>query len=106
VAGYEGEVSLAESCELRGTTEADCQATVTMTVEGLTSIDSSTSTLLTGTDVNYYPVTITGGAEKTRAASATDACKPEGNAAAGIGANSVRATAAALAVGLMGLLVL
>ena len=116
VLGTEAAVSVGESCDLTGTTEANCAYTYGFTVDGSSTV-ISTTTAYSGTDVRHYQVSITGGAEKTRAASATDACKPggdagadgddgAGNAAAGIGPNTVMVTAAALAVGLMGVLIL
>jgi hypothetical protein len=120
VLGTEAAVSIAESCDLTGTTEANCGYTYGFTVDGSSTV-ISTTTAYSGTDVRHYQVSITGGAEKTRAASATDACRPagsaadgddgaeddgEGNAAAGVGPNTVMVTAAALAVGLMGVLIL
>lgn len=115
--GTQAAMSVGASCDLTGTTEATCAYTYSISVEG-TSTVISTTTALSGTDVRYYQVSITGGAEKTRAASATEACKPggngdggaeddgAGNAAAGIGPNTVMVTAAALAVGLLGVIAL
>ncbi|EAQ83378.1 predicted protein [Chaetomium globosum CBS 148.51] len=100
--GHDAQVSFAESCDLTGTTKARCDYTVGLTMDG-TSNAATFATVLSGTDLHRFQVAITGGAEKTRLASATDVC---GNAAAGLSANSVRVTAAALAVGLLGVLVL
>ena len=70
-----------------------------------TSTALSTLTTLTGTDFHGYQVAITGGVEKT--AAATDVCKvgggPQGNGAAGKGV-SVGGASVALGMGLLGVL--
>jgi hypothetical protein len=74
--------TLQEQCDLQGTTQAVCAATLGGTVEGHSTTDSTTMTL-SGTDYYRYDVAITGGAEKT--ATATAQCKaptPSGNAGA------------------------
>ncbi|KAL2187856.1 hypothetical protein L209DRAFT_338599 [Thermothelomyces heterothallicus CBS 203.75] len=107
--GHKAEVSVGESCNINiESREAFCVATVSVSLDG-TSTVTSTSTSVTGSDFHRYRVPITAGAQKT--ASATGACTAGGdgddaNAAAGTGANVVRAIGAALAVGLAGVIAL
>ncbi|KAL2131060.1 hypothetical protein VTI74DRAFT_5599 [Chaetomium olivicolor] len=72
-ASHDVSATLQETCELRGTTEAVCTATVGGSVDKTTTSASVTSTL-SGTDYYRFDVAITGGAEKT--ASPTAECKP------------------------------
>lgn len=62
-----------EACNLRGTTEAVCSATVGGTVDNKSTFVSTTTTM-SGADYYRYDVAITGGADKT--ANPTGQCKP------------------------------
>jgi hypothetical protein len=68
VQGYEVKGAVAESCALRGTTAADCTATVSLWVDG-TSTALQTAVTLSGTGYHRFDVAITGGADKTSVAS-------------------------------------
>lgn len=70
--GVEVTVALSESCALTGTTEASCTATISGNAQG-TSTVISTSEVLSGSSYYRFDVPITGGAEKTAAATGT--CK-------------------------------
>lgn len=77
IQGYEVTGSVAENCELQGTTEAACTATISLSVDG-TSTSTSTEATLSGTDYHRFDVAITGGAEKT--AAATGECRASSGA--------------------------
>ncbi|KAI9056225.1 hypothetical protein LZ554_001153 [Drepanopeziza brunnea f. sp. 'monogermtubi'] len=76
--GVEVKVTVIESCALAATTAATCTATIKGEAAG-TKTSTSTTTILSGSDYMRFDVAITGGAEKT--AAATGACKS--SAAAG-----------------------
>lgn len=67
VAGYEGKGSVTEQCELRGTTDAICEATATIALDGTTYGMYSTTTWY-GSMYRRFDVAITGGADKLAAA--------------------------------------
>ncbi|KAG7286260.1 hypothetical protein NEMBOFW57_008568 [Staphylotrichum longicolle] len=71
--GSDVTATVMEACDLRGTTEAVCSATVGGTVDNKSTFISSTTTM-SGSDYYRYDVAITGGAEKTANPSAQ--CKP------------------------------
>lgn len=67
IQGYSVTGSVAEDCDLQGTTEAICTATVSVSVDGTSTAITTTATM-DGTDYHRFDVAITGGAEKTAAA--------------------------------------
>ncbi|KAK4249127.1 hypothetical protein C7999DRAFT_30338 [Corynascus novoguineensis] len=103
VAGHDAEMLIAASCNIRGTTAAECDYSLSASVDD-TSTVIETSAAITGTDFHRYQVSITGGAEKI--ASATGSCDANANAAAGTSASAVKAMAAALAISLAGVVAL
>jgi hypothetical protein len=103
--GHSAQVTIAESCAVTGTTEARCMGTVGISVDG-TSTQTTMPVTISGTGFHMFEVAVTGGADKTAAAAATDACKASGNAAAGTSANVVRVGAVAAVVGLLGVVAL
>ncbi|KAL2139884.1 hypothetical protein VTI28DRAFT_4542 [Corynascus sepedonium] len=103
IAGQDAEMLIGESCNIRGTTAAECNYTLSASFDG-TSTAIETSLAITGTDFHRYQVSITGGAEKI--ARATGSCNADANAAAGTSASAVKVMAAALAIGLAGVVVL
>lgn len=96
-------MTIAETCSLEGTTAAHCVDTIALSMDG-EKTTTSASQVVSGTGLHRYDVSITGGADKTSSPEATGECKP--NAAAGTGPNIVRAVAAGLTVGLLGVLAL
>lgn len=74
IQGYSVTGSVAENCELQGTTEAICTATVSVSVDGTSTAITTTSTM-DGTDYHRFDVAITGGAEKTAAPTGECAAK-------------------------------
>lgn len=68
-----------ENCELQGTTQAVCTATVGGSVDDTTTASSTTMTL-SGSSYYRFDVAITGGAEKT--------ANPTGECRAPSGANT------------------
>lgn len=73
-AGSDVTATVMEACDLRGTTEAVCSATVGGTVDNKSTFISTTTTMSGPNDYYRYDVAITGGAEKTANPSAQ--CKP------------------------------
>lgn len=69
--------SVAENCELQGTTAAVCAATISVSIQGTSTAITTTGTL-DGTDYHRFDVAITGGAEKT--AAATGECQAKSGA--------------------------
>lgn len=59
--------SAAERCELRGTTDAICEATASLSVDGTTTSMEATTTFY-GSMYYRFDVAITGGADKLAAA--------------------------------------
>lgn len=96
-------MTIAETCSLEGTTAAHCQDTIALSVDGKRTT-ASASQAVSGTGLHRYDVSITGGADKTASPEATGECKP--NVAAGTNPNVVRAVAAALTMGLLGVIAL
>jgi hypothetical protein len=96
--GVKVEGELIENCSLDGTTKAVCNGTVSATASGQTTQTTVTATA-TGTDVYWFNVPITAGAEKTASPS-------QCNKSAASGLNMKGATALALlgAVGVTALL--
>lgn len=66
IEGYSVTGSVAENCELQGTTAAVCAATISVSLQGTSTATTTTGTL-DGTDYHRFDVAITGGAEKTAA---------------------------------------
>lgn len=77
IQGYSVTGSVAENCELQGTTAATCTAIVSVTVDG-TSTAVTTTIPMDGTKYHRFDVAITGGAEKT--AAATGKCSSKSGA--------------------------
>lgn len=82
-----------ENCSLEGTTKAVCGATIKASAQG-TSTSTNTTATATGTDVYWFDVAITAGAEKT--ASPTQCAK---SAASGL---NVRGVAVMALLGALG----
>ena len=61
--GYDVTATAQDVCVLKGTTEADCAATLAVSAAG-TSTTVSASTTYTGANYYRYDVQVTGGAEK------------------------------------------
>lgn len=101
VDGYSGNVGVSESCDLAGTTEANCVEVLSASIDG-TSTKLSTSWQITGTAYQRFDVAITAGASKT--ASATGSCSGSSSGAslqAGT-ASGLTAAGVALVVGVFG----
>lgn len=64
---YEGKGSVTEQCELRGTTDALCEATATVVLDG-TKYGMYDTTTWYGSMYRRFDVAITGGADKLAAA--------------------------------------
>ncbi len=76
--GYDVSATAQETCQLRGTTEAVCTATLGGSVDKTTTSTSMTSTA-SGSDYYRFNVAVTGGADKLANPSAT--CKPANSGA-------------------------
>ncbi|KAK5175207.1 uncharacterized protein LTR77_000344 [Saxophila tyrrhenica] len=81
-------VTLVEECQLSGTTQAVCTASIGVSANGENTATSSTGTR-TGTDVNYFQVPITAGASKLAACTGSDASSSGNAAPAATGAAEV-----------------
>ena len=75
--GQNVKASVAESCDLSGTTAASCRLTIAGTV-GERSTTTSTTSVLSGTRYRRFDVAITGGADKI--ANPTACASPTGGA--------------------------
>ena len=100
--GVQGTATGSESCNLQGTTAADCHASVFIEAEG-ESTSTVVETSLAGTDYHRFNVAITGGATKT--ASPSGSYKSSG-AMATADSRAIVAMAAVCALGLVGILAL
>lgn len=85
ISGYKVKGSLEEHCQLRGTTDAICEGTVSVSVDGTTSWQDATSTWY-GSMYHRFDVAITAGADKL--ATPTGECS-SGAVGGGIGAGEV-----------------
>jgi hypothetical protein len=81
--GNDVSATVQETCQLTGTTEAVCAATVGGSVDKASTTVSSTTTYL-GTNVYRHDVAITGGAEKTVSPTACAAPVKGSGAAEGV----------------------
>lgn len=83
-----GEVTLSESCDLRGpassATEMVCTASAMISVEGTSTESKTTETLTRSEDFNYAQIPITAGASNLPSGSATCTSSDSGAAPTGI----------------------
>lgn len=98
VQGTTAVAAVSIGCALSGTTAASCVESVSLSVGG-TSTKTTITSLLTGTDVHRFDVAITGGAEKTAAATGT--APVSGSGAMSLGGREGMTLAAVLAAGVV-----
>ncbi|KAH8892888.1 hypothetical protein GQ53DRAFT_745883 [Thozetella sp. PMI_491] len=98
--GYDVSATAIETCNLKGTTQAACTATIGGTAAGTTTTSTATTTY-TGAALHRYTVEITAGAEKT--ASPAGTCIPK-NAAPSLNTKSVALFGLLSTIGVIGFL--
>lgn len=95
-------VSVSETCDLSGTTQAVCTADLTLSLaaDG-TTINTGllTTTTLTGTELAYVPVTLTAGVEKLASATQTGSASGSGSSSGSASGSASGSSASAASSG-------